>query len=130
MPESRKSTAKSRSNTRSSTQRNVFINLDPVVVQKALNEAVKTLNSPEYKEQVTKMTQASIANSLQTLQKFGQLSGRLSQLDNASIESVVQGSISDLTRAFLQFNSDQLVLLQKLSARTLEILDAAASKKE
>ena len=109
--------------------RNVAINLDPTVVQRALNEAVKTLNSPEYREQVTKMTQASITNSLQTFQKLTQLSGRLSTMDNQTIESVVQGSITDLTRAFLQYNSDQLVLLQKLSARTLEILNGEVSKK-
>jgi len=105
------------------------INIDPTVVQRALNEAVKTLNSPEYRAQVTKMTQASIVNSLQTFQRLSQLSGRLSKMDNKSIETVVQGSITDLTRAFLQFNSDQLVLLQKLSARTLEILDSEVSKK-
>jgi hypothetical protein len=132
LPKSRKAAAaaKSQTDSRSPAPRNVVINLDPAVVQKALNEAVKTLNSPEYREQVTKMTQASITNSLQTLQRLGQLSGRLSSLDNASIESVVRGSITDLTRAFLQFNSDQLVLLQKLSARTLEILDTEASKKK
>jgi len=108
--------------------RNVSINLDPAVVQRALNEALKTLNSPEYRDQVTKMTQSSLANSLQTFQRLTQLSGRLSRMDNQSIESVVNGSINDLTRAFLQYNSDQLVLLQKLSARTLEILNGQASK--
>jgi hypothetical protein len=107
---------------------NFSINLDPTVVQRALNEAVRTLNSPEYREQVTKMTQSSIANSLQTFQRLTQLSGRLSKMDNQSIESVVNGSINDLTRAFLQYNSDQLVLLQKLSARTLEILNGQVSK--
>lgn len=106
------------------------VSIDPTVVQRALNEAVKTLNSPEYRTQVTKMTQASIVNSLQTFQRLSQLSGRLSKMDNKSMETVVQGSITDLTRAFLQFNSDQLVLLQKLSARTLEIIDSEASKKE
>ena len=98
------------------------INLDPAVVQRALNEAAKTLSSPEYREQVTKMAQASLTNSLQSLQKLNQLSGRLSKMDNETIDSVVRRSINDLTRAFLQYNSDQLVLLQKLSARTLEIL--------
>ncbi len=108
--------------------RNISINLDPTVVQRALNEALKTLNSPEYRDQVTKMTQSSLANSLQTLQRLAQLSGRLSRMDNRSIESVVSGSINDLTRVFLQYNSDQLVLLQKLSARTLEILNAEVEK--
>ena len=107
---------------------NVSINLDPTVVQRALNEALRTLNSPEYRDQVTKMTQSSLANSLATFQRLTQLSGRLSKMDNQSIESVVNGSINDLTRAFLQYNSDQLVLLQKLSARTLEILNGQVSK--
>jgi hypothetical protein len=109
--------------------RNVSFSLDPTTVQRALNEALRTLNSPEYREQVTKMTQSSIANSLATFQRLTQLSGRLSRMDNQSIESVVNGSINDLTRAFLQYNSDQLVLLQKLSARTLEILNGQVSKK-
>lgn len=107
---------------------NVSINLDPTVVQRALNEALRTLNSPEYRDQVTKMTQSSLANSLQTFQRLTQLSSRLSKMDNQSIASVVNGSINDLTRAFLQYNSDQLVLLQKLSARTLEILNGQVSK--
>ncbi len=138
MPRSRKATksqtgaessAKSsaRAGPRTSAQ-NFSISLDPTVVQRALNEAVRTLNSPEYRDQVTKMTQSSIANSLQTFQRLTELSGRLAKMDNQSIESVVSGSINDLTRAFLQYNSDQLVLLQKLSARTLEILNGQVSK--
>lgn len=130
MPRSRKA-ARSKTGAGSGAKaraQNVSINLDPTVVQRALNEAVRTLNSPEYREQVTKMTQSSIANSLQTFQRLTQLSGRLSKMDNQSIESVVNGSINDLTRAFLQYNSDQLVLLQKLSARTLEILNGQVSK--
>jgi hypothetical protein len=130
LPRSKKA-AKSRTGAGSgakTTAQNVSINLDPTVVQRALNEALRTLNSPEYRDQVTKMTQSSLANSLQTFQRLTQLSGRLSRMDNQSIESVVNGSINDLTRAFLQYNSDQLVLLQKLSARTLEILNGQVSK--
>ncbi|MGA2664237.1 MAG: hypothetical protein ABSF83_04770 [Nitrososphaerales archaeon] len=105
------------------------IRVDPQVIQRALNESVKALTSPEYQAQVTKLTQASISNSLQTIQKMSALSGRLSKLDSESMSSVVEGSINDLTRAFLQFNTDQLVLLQKLSARTLEILDNQSREK-
>ena len=50
-------------------------------------------------------------------------------MDNETMSKVVQGSIDDLTRAFLQFNSDQMVLLQRLSAKTLEILDNQARQK-
>ncbi len=105
------------------------IALDPKAVQRAVNQAVKTLTSPEYQEQVTKLAQASVVNSLQTFQKMNALSGRLSKLDGKDMTNIVEGSINDLTRAFLQFNSDQLVLLQKLSARTVEILDNQSRKK-
>lgn len=128
MPKRRKARSEAARESGAKTRaQNVSINLDPTVVQRALNEALKTLNSPEYRDQVTKMTQSSIANSLQTFQRLTQLSGRLSKMDNQSIEKVVSGSINDLTRAFLQYNSDQLVLLQKLSARTLEILNGQVS---
>ena len=105
------------------------INLDPRVIQRALNQALKTLNNPEYQQQLTKLTQMSIANSLATFQRLGTLSTRLSNMDSETMSEVVEGSIDDLTRALLQFNSDQLVLLQRLSARTLEILDAQAREK-
>ncbi len=62
-------------------------------------------------------------NSVQTFHSLGLLSGRLSKLDDKSMAEIVEGSIDDLTRAFLQYNSEQLVLMQRLSARTLEILD-------
>ncbi len=105
------------------------INLYPRVIQRALYQALKTLNNPEYQQQLTKLTQMSIANSLATFQRLGTLSTRLSNMDSETMSQVVEGSIDDLTRAVLQFNSDQLVLLQRLSARTLEILDAQASEK-
>jgi hypothetical protein len=97
--------------------------LDPKAVKRALNQAIKTLSNPEYQEQLSKLTQEAILNSVQTFQSLGLLSGRLSKLDGKSMAEIVEGSIDDLTRAFLQYNSEQLVLLQRLSARTLEILD-------
>ena len=105
------------------------INVDPRTVQRALSQAVKTFSDPEYQAQITKLTQASITNSLQTIQKMGVLSGRLSKLNDADMNTVVEESINDLTRAILQFNSDQLVLVQKLSARTLEILENQTREK-
>jgi hypothetical protein len=109
--------------------RTTVINLDPRVIQRALNQAMKTLSNPEYQQQLTKLTQSSIVNSLQTFQRLSTLSTRLSNMDNETMSKIVEGSIDDLTRALLQFNSDQLVLLQRLSARTLEILDAKARHK-
>jgi len=105
------------------------INIDPRVIQRALNQTLKTLNNPEYQQQLTKLTQMSIANSIQTFQRLSTLSTRLSSMDSETMSEIVEGSIDDLTRALLQFNSDQLVLLQRLSARTLEILDAQARQK-
>jgi len=109
--------------------RATVIELDPRVIQRVLNQALKTLSNPEYQQQLTKLTQSSIVNSLQTFQRLSTLSTRLSNMDNETMSEVVEGSIDDLTRALLQFNSDQLVLLQRLSARTLEILDAQARQK-
>jgi len=109
--------------------RATVIEIDPRVIQRVLNQAMKTLSNPEYQQQLTKLTQSSIVNSLQTFQRLSTLSTRLSNMDNETMSEVVEGSIDDLTRALLQFNSDQLVLLQRLSARTLEILDAQARQK-
>ena len=106
-----------------STASTTVINVDPKTVQRALAQAVKTFSNPEYQAQITKLTQASITNSLQTIQKMSALSGRLSKLNNKDMNTVVESSINDLTKAILQFNSDQMVLLQKLSTRTLEILE-------
>lgn len=111
------------------TNRATVINIDPRVIQRALNQTLKTLNNPEYQQQLTKLTQMSIANSIQTFQRLSTLSTRLSSMDSETMSEIVEGSIDDLTRALLQFNSDQLVLLQRLSARTLEILDAQARQK-
>jgi predicted DNA-binding protein len=109
--------------------RATVIEIDPRVIQRALNQAVKTLSNPEYQQQLTKLTQSSIVNSLQTFQRLSTLSTHLSNMDSETMSEVVEGSMDDLTRALLQFNSDQLVLLQRLSARTLEILDAQARQK-
>ena len=99
--------------------------VDPKAVKRALDRAIKTLGSPEYQEQLTKMAKASIFNSLETVKRFG----RLSKLDNKSMPRVLERSVDELTRAFLQFNSEQLTLLQRLSNRTLEILDEASREK-
>ena len=106
------------------------INVDPRMVQRVLNEVLKTFTSPEYQQQVTKLSQASITNSLQAIQKMSMLSGKLSKMDSQEMSNVVERSVNDLTKAFMQFNTDQFVLLQKLSARTLEILDDQSSAKE
>jgi hypothetical protein len=104
--------------------------INPLSIQRAMNKVVGTLSDPEYQEQVTKLAQASANNSLETLQKLIQVSERLSKLDNRGWDSLINGSIDDLMRAYLQFNSDLIVLLQKQSSKTIDILDAALPGKE
>lgn len=97
--------------------------IHPRSIQRAINKIAGTLNNPEYQEQLTKLTQTSVKNSLQTLQKMSQLSQRVSKLDDRGWESLISSSIDDLMRTYLQFNSDLVVLLQKLSSKTTDILD-------
>lgn len=104
--------------------------INPRSVQRALNKVVGTLSDPEYQEQVTKLTQASLKNSVETLQKLIQFSERSSKLDNKGWDSLINGSIDGLMRAYLQFNSDLIVLLQKQSSKTIEILDSALPSEE
>ncbi len=99
-------------------------------VQRAMNKVVANLSNPDYQEQVTKLAQASANNSLETFQKLIQVSERVSKLDNKGWDSLIDGSIDDLMRAYLQFNSDLIVLLQKQSSKTIAILDAALPGKE
>ena len=88
------------------------------MIERALNQALKTLNNPEYQQQMTKLTQLSIANSLATFQRLGSSPHGSPSMDSETMSAVVEASINHLTRAFLQFNTDQVVLLQRLSALT------------
>jgi hypothetical protein len=102
---------------------------DPKSGKRALNKALRTLGNPEYQEQLSKLTQEAFVNSVQAFQSLGLLSVRLSKLDSKDMTEVVEGSIDEFTRAFLQYNSEQLVLFQRLSARTLEILNKESRRK-
>jgi len=104
--------------------------LNPRSIQRAINKIAGTLSDPEYQEQVTKLTQASAKNSVETLQKLIVFSDRLSRLDNKGWDSLINSSIDDLMLSYLQFNSDLIVLLQKQSSKTLDILDAALPSQE
>lgn len=107
-----------------------LILIDPVSVQRAMEHIYKNLNDPLYSEQLTKLTQVSISHSLNTLQKLNQFSQQASKMDNEGMSKVVENSIDDLMRTYLQFSSDLLVLLQKLSSRTIEILDKASRQSD
>jgi hypothetical protein len=107
-----------------------LILIDPVSVQRAMEHIYKNLKDPLYSEQLTKLTQVSISHSLNTLQKLNQFSQQASKMDNEGMSKVVENSIDDLMRTYLQFSSDLLVLLQKLSSRTIEILDKASRQSD
>ncbi len=95
-----------------------------------MNRVIETLNDPKYQEQLTKLTQASISDSLQTLQKFREFSTHASKLDKEGMNSLVNNSIGDLMRSYLQFNTELILLMQKMSSRSLEILDNAIQEQE
>jgi hypothetical protein len=98
---------------------------NPESIQQALNEIKTTINDPEYQEQLKKLTQLSVANSLLTVRKLSMLSDRVSQLDSDGMDKLVSGSVSDMMRLSLQFNSDMLTLMQKMSNQMVDILDKA-----
>lgn len=98
---------------------------NPESIQQALDQINATLNNPEYQQQLTKLTQLSVTNSLQTVQKLSKLSERVNQLDSEGLDKLISGSVSNIMRLYLQFNSDLLTLLQKMSNQTVDILDKA-----
>jgi hypothetical protein len=104
--------------------------LDPRTIEQAMNRVIETLNEPEYQEQLTKLTQASISDSLQTLQKFREFSTHASKLDREGVNSLVNNTIGDLMRTQLQFNTELIMLMQKLSSRSIEILNNAMQEQE
>lgn len=104
--------------------------LDPRTIEQAMNRVIETLNDPAYQEQLTKLTQASVSDSLQTLQKFRQFSTRASKLDREGMNSLINDSIGDLMRTYIQFNTDMITLMQKLSSRSVEILDNAIQEQK
>jgi hypothetical protein len=106
------------------------IKINPRAIQRAINKIAGTINNPEYQEQMTKLTQAAVTNSLKTLQKMTQISARMTKLDEEGWENLVNTSVEDLMRSYLQFNSDLVDLMQKLSTKTTEILDRSMPEQE
>ncbi len=100
--------------------------IDPVSIQRTMKHVSNNLNDPLYTEQLIKLTQISISHSLNTLQKFNQFSTQASKMGKEERSKIVENSIDELMRTYLQFSSDLLVLLQKLSSKTIEILDKAS----
>jgi hypothetical protein len=113
-----------------STEAPKIIKINPRAIQRAINKIAGTISNPEYQEQMTKLTQAAVTNSLKTLQKLSKISQRMTKLDEEGWDNLINTSIDDLMRSYLQFNSDLVDLLQKLSTKTTEILDKSLPEHE
>jgi hypothetical protein len=103
---------------------------NPKTVQKAIDQIVNTLNNPEYKDQLTKLTQASVNNTVQTAQRLSKASTRMSKLNNEEMTELVSNSVSDMMRLYIQFNTELLTLVQKVSNRAVDILEKATPTTE
>jgi len=103
---------------------------NPKTVQKAIDQIVSTLNNPEYKDQLTKLTQASVNNTVQTAQKLGRVTARMSKLDNEEMTELVSNSVGDMMRLYIQFNTELLTLMQKVSNRAVDIIEKATPTAE
>ena len=103
---------------------------NPKTVQKAIDQIVSTLNNPEYKDQLTKLTQVSVNNTVQTAQRLSKASARMSKLSNEEMTELVSNSVSDMMRLYIQFNTELLTLVQKVSNRAVDILEKATPSTE
>jgi hypothetical protein len=103
---------------------------NPKTVQKAIDQIVGTLNNPEYKDQLTKLTQASVNNTVQTAQRLSKASARMSKLNNEEMTELVSNSVSDMMRLYIQFNTELLTLVQKVSNRAVDIIEKATQNTE
>jgi hypothetical protein len=103
---------------------------NPKTVQKAIDQIVNTLNNPEYKDQLTKLTQASVNNTVQTAQRLSKASSRMSKLNNEEMTELVSNSVSDMMRLYIQFNTELLTLVQKVSNRAVDIIEKATPTPE
>ena len=103
---------------------------NPKTVQKAVDQIVNTLNNPEYKDQLTKLTQASVNNTVQTAQRFSKATARMSKLNNEEMTELVSNSVSDMMRLYIQFNTELLTLVQKVSNRAVDIIEKATPTSE
>jgi hypothetical protein len=103
---------------------------NPKTVQKAIDQIVSTLNNPEYKEQLIKLTQDSVNNTVQTAQKLSKVTAQMSKLDSEEMTALVSNTVGDMMQLYLQFNTELLTLLQKVSNRAVYILEKAAPNAE
>jgi hypothetical protein len=102
--------------------------IDPASIQRAMGRLVDTLSDPKYQEQLRKVMMDSITNSLSTLQRLGQITMNVPKLDSKNLSSLINGSVPELMRVNLQFNSDLMLLMQKHSDRLLQILEDTSDR--
>jgi len=103
---------------------------NPKTVQKAIDQIVNTLNNPEYKDQITKLTQASVNTTVQTAQRLSKATTKMSKLNNEEMTELVSNSVSDMMRLYIQFNTELLTLVQKVSNRAVDIIEKATTTTE
>jgi hypothetical protein len=103
---------------------------NPKTVQKAIDQIANTLNNPETRAQLTKLTQASVNNTVQTAQRLSKATARMSKLNNEEMTELVSNSVSDMMRLYIQFNTELLTLVQKVSNRAVDIIEKATPTTE
>jgi DNA-binding FrmR family transcriptional regulator len=100
-----------------------LITLDLCTVRRAINKIAGTLCKPDYEQLMTAHTKDSVDISLETLQRLAQLSCRLSCLDRRGTDCLINCSIEELMKAYLDFNHDLIKLLITKSNDTMDIID-------
>ena len=54
----------------------------------------------------------------------------MSKLDNEEMTALVSNSVADMMRLYIQFNTELLTLVQKVSNRAVDIIEKAAPTAE
>ena len=128
---SKQATKKPTSKAKSSVEENPkTVMPNPKTVKKAIDQIANTLNNPETREQLTKLTQVSVNNTVQTAQRLSKASARMSKLSNEEMTELVSNSVSDMMRLYIQFNTELLTLVQKVSNRAVDIIEKATPPTE
>jgi hypothetical protein len=123
---SKQTTKKTSSKTKSTAELNPkMVMPNPKTVQKAIDQIANTLNNPDTRAQLTKLTQASVNNTVQTAQRLSKATARMSKLNNEEMTELVSNSVSDMMRLYIQFNTELLTLVQKVSNRAVDIIEKA-----
>lgn len=99
------------------------MSINPETVQKAIDQIVTTLNNPDYKDQLTKLTQISVNNTVKTAQRLNAVTNRMSRMNHEEMTELVGNSIGDMMQLYIQFNTELVTLVQKTSNRAVDIME-------